>query len=47
MFRREAVESVGCFRDPWGADDLDFYLWVARQYPGWCYEAAFYRGSPS
>jgi glycosyltransferase involved in cell wall biosynthesis len=38
MFRREAVENVGGFRDPWGADDLDFYLRVARQYPGWCYE---------
>jgi glycosyltransferase involved in cell wall biosynthesis len=38
MFRREAVEAVGGFRDPWGADDLDFYLRVARQYPGWCYE---------
>ncbi|HWM90566.1 MAG TPA: glycosyltransferase family A protein [Thermoanaerobaculia bacterium] len=38
MFRRDAVESVGGFRDPWGADDLDFYLRVARQYPGWCYE---------
>ena len=38
MFRREAVESVGGFRDPWGADDLDFYLRVARLFPGWCYE---------
>lgn len=38
MFRREAVEQVGGFRDPWGADDLDFYLRVARQFPGWCYE---------
>lgn len=38
MFRRDAVEEVGGFRDPWGADDLDFYLRVARQYPGWCYE---------
>jgi glycosyltransferase involved in cell wall biosynthesis len=38
MFRRDAVESVGGFRDPWGADDLDFYLRVAKQYPGWCYE---------
>ncbi|HJX27616.1 MAG TPA: glycosyltransferase family A protein [Thermoanaerobaculia bacterium] len=38
MFRREAVERVGGFRDPWGADDLDFYLRVAREYPGWCYE---------
>jgi GT2 family glycosyltransferase len=39
MFRREAVEAVGGFRDPWGADDLDFYLRVARRYPAWCYEA--------
>ena len=38
MFRREAVEAVGGFRDPWGADDLDFYLRVARAYPAWCYE---------
>jgi cellulose synthase/poly-beta-1,6-N-acetylglucosamine synthase-like glycosyltransferase len=38
MFRREAVEAVGGFRDPWGADDLDFYLRVARRYPGWCYD---------
>jgi glycosyltransferase involved in cell wall biosynthesis len=38
MFRREVVEAVGGFRDPWGADDLDFYLRVARRYPGWCYE---------
>ena len=38
MFRRQAVEAVGGFRDPWGADDLDFYLEVARRYPGWCYD---------
>ena len=38
MFRREIVEQVGGFRDPWGADDLDFYLRVARACPGWCYE---------
>jgi GT2 family glycosyltransferase len=38
MFRREVVEEVGGFRDPWGADDLDFYLRVARRYPGYCYE---------
>jgi GT2 family glycosyltransferase len=38
MFRRAAVEAVGGFRDPWGADDLDFYLRIARQYPGRCYE---------
>lgn len=39
MFRRHVVELVGGFRDPWGADDLDFYLRVARRYAGWCYEA--------
>lgn len=38
MFRREAVEAVGGFRDPWGADDLDFYLRVARAFPAWCHE---------
>ena len=38
MFRREVVEEVGGFRDPWGADDLDFYLRVAWRYLGWCYE---------
>ena len=39
MFSRAVVESVGGFRDPWGADDLDFYLRAARRYPGWCYDA--------
>jgi glycosyltransferase involved in cell wall biosynthesis len=39
MFRREAVERVGGFRDPWGADDLDFYLRVARRYPAWLFDA--------
>ena len=38
MFRHEVVDAVGGFRDPWGADDLDFYLRVARHTPGWCYE---------
>ena len=38
MFRREVVEEVGGFRDPWGADDLDFYLRVAWRSPGRCYE---------
>jgi hypothetical protein len=37
MFRREAVEYVGGFRDPWGADDLDFYLRVARRFDGHLY----------
>jgi glycosyltransferase involved in cell wall biosynthesis len=34
IFRREAVERLGGFRDPWGADDLDFYLRAA-----WLFEA--------
>ena len=34
MFRRSVVEHVGGFRDPWGADDLDFYLRVARRFDG-------------
>jgi glycosyltransferase involved in cell wall biosynthesis len=38
MFRREIVDEVGGFQDPWGADDLDFYLRVARRTAGWCYE---------
>jgi glycosyltransferase involved in cell wall biosynthesis len=38
MFRREIVDQSGGFRDPWGADDLDFYLRVARRALGWCYE---------
>ena len=38
MFRREVVDAVGGFRDPWGADDLDFYLRAARHAPCWCYE---------
>jgi hypothetical protein len=38
MFRREIVDQVGGFQNPWGADDLDFYLRVARRVPGWCYE---------
>ena len=39
MFRREVVDSVGGFRDPWGADDLDFYLRVAHRYRACCYQA--------
>jgi GT2 family glycosyltransferase len=39
MFRREAVESIGGFRDPWGADDLDFYLRAAHRYAAWCYQS--------
>jgi GT2 family glycosyltransferase len=39
MFRRRVVEEVGGFQDPWGADDLDFYLRVAHKYPGWCYQS--------
>jgi glycosyltransferase involved in cell wall biosynthesis len=39
MFRRETVERVGGFRDPWGADDLDFYLRAARMHEAVCYQA--------
>lgn len=39
MFRREVVESVGGFREPWGADDLDFYLRVARRFAACCFQA--------
>ena len=42
MFRREVVEAVGGFRDPWGADDLDFYLRVARRWPVWCVGAPWF-----
>ena len=38
MFRREVVTAVGGFRDPWGADDLDFYLRVAHRAAGWCHD---------
>jgi hypothetical protein len=38
MFTRDAVFAVGGFRDPWGADDLDFYLRVARRFEGRCYD---------
>jgi glycosyltransferase involved in cell wall biosynthesis len=38
MFRRTVVETVGGFRDPWGADDLDFYLRAAYTFDAWCYQ---------
>lgn len=34
MFRRQVVEAIGGFRDPWGADDLDFYLRAAHHAVG-------------
>jgi glycosyltransferase involved in cell wall biosynthesis len=30
MFRRSLIDQIGGFQDPWGADDLDFYLRAAR-----------------
>lgn len=39
MFRRNVVEAVGGFRDPWGADDLDFYLRVSFRSRAWCYQS--------
>lgn len=38
MFRREVVETIGPWRNPWGADDLDYYLRAARAYRGWCFD---------
>jgi glycosyltransferase involved in cell wall biosynthesis len=38
MFRRKVVETIGGFRDPWGADDLDFYLRAAYKFEAWCYQ---------
>jgi glycosyltransferase involved in cell wall biosynthesis len=38
MFRRAVVEDAGGFQDPWGADDLDFYLRVAHRYRACCYQ---------
>ena len=40
IFRRDVVDAVGGFRDPWGADDLDFYLRVAHGYAAVCYADA-------
>jgi glycosyltransferase involved in cell wall biosynthesis len=38
MFRREVLDAVGGFRDPWGADDLDFYLRAAHRFRACCYQ---------
>ena len=39
MFRRQVVEAIGGFRDPWVADDLDFYLRVAHRFTACRYQA--------
>jgi glycosyltransferase involved in cell wall biosynthesis len=39
MFRRSTVDAIGGFRDPWGADDLDYYLRASHQFAAWCYQA--------
>jgi glycosyltransferase involved in cell wall biosynthesis len=38
MFRRDVVETIGPWRNPWGADDLDYYLRAAHAYRGWCFD---------
>lgn len=38
MFRRAVVEALGGFRDPWGADDLDFYLRAAYRFEAHCFQ---------
>jgi GT2 family glycosyltransferase len=40
MFRRAVVQTVGGLRDPGGADDLDFYLRVARASLGYGHDDA-------
>ncbi len=39
MFRRGVVDVIGGFRDPWGADDLDFYLRAAWTFPARCHRS--------
>jgi glycosyltransferase involved in cell wall biosynthesis len=39
MFRRDSVSTVGGFQDPWGADDLDFYLRMSQRFTAWCYQS--------
>jgi glycosyltransferase involved in cell wall biosynthesis len=39
MFRRWVVDRVGGFQNPWGADDLDFYLRAARVSAACCFQA--------
>ncbi len=36
MLRREVVDAIGGFQDPWGADDLDFYLRAAYRFDACC-----------
>jgi len=43
MFRREIVDAVGGFQDPWGADDLDFYLRAALRSEAWCHQTVVTR----
>ena len=43
MFRREVVDAIGGFRDPWGADDLDFYLRAAWTFPARCHTSTVTR----
>jgi glycosyltransferase involved in cell wall biosynthesis len=39
IFRRDVVEALGGFRDPWGADDLDFYLRAAYRFTAHGFQA--------
>jgi glycosyltransferase involved in cell wall biosynthesis len=39
LFRRAVLEAIGGFRDPWGADDLDFYLRAAWRFDACCYQS--------
>ena len=39
LFRRDVVKAIGGFRNPWGADDLDFYLRAAWSFRACCYSS--------
>lgn len=47
LFRRPVVEALGGFRDPWGADVLDFYLRAAYRFEAHSVAATFTRCDPT
>lgn len=36
MFPREVLETIGLWRNPWGAVDLDYYPARGARFRGWC-----------
>lgn len=47
LFRRPLVEALGGFRDPWGADVLDFYLRAAYRFEAHTVATTFARCDPA